>query len=326
MAHVTSGSKNRHSTRLPLDRQEVLVRTLATGFSTGTDLANYQGRSTEVGGPDYPRTVGYSNVGVVEAAGSESKVFPVGTRVFSIKPHCSAFVATPGDLLVPLPPEVDVAEASLGYLVHLGLTALRQVQYQPGESVLVIGLGVIGLGTVGAARAMGAQVAALANDAKRLPAASAMGAQETYLSTEFDASRLFGGSGADVVVLTANAWEAYRQALESARFGGRISVLGFPGRALPPPDFNPLDAKWLYAKQLTITGAGHLSRLECAPSDIRFNLRRDLEFVFHLMAGGALRLAPMISHRVPSERIREVYELANEHAKDLTAAVFDWSA
>src|SRR4029079_12445446 len=53
-----------------LKATEVLVQTQATGFSTGTDLGNYQGRSTEVpGAPEYPRWVGYSNVGLVVAVG-----------------------------------------------------------------------------------------------------------------------------------------------------------------------------------------------------------------------------------------------------------------
>ena len=45
---------------------EVFVRTEFTALSTGTDLGNFEGRSTEVpGAPDYPRAVGYSNAGVV---------------------------------------------------------------------------------------------------------------------------------------------------------------------------------------------------------------------------------------------------------------------
>ena len=71
-------------------------------------------------------------------------------------------------------------------------------------------------------------------------------------------------------------------------------------------------------------GAGHIPRVECAPYEIRFNLRRDLEYVFQLMASGSLRLGPLISHRVPASRMKEVYELASGHAKTLTAAVFDW--
>ncbi len=308
-----------------LGPHEVLVETIATGFSTGTDLANYQGRSEEIpGAPGYPRGVGYSSVGVVQAAGSQVQSLAVGDRVFSMKPHCSAFLAQPTELLIPLPPGVDAAEASLAYLVHLGIAAMRQVRYEAGESVCVVGLGVIGLGTVAAARAMGARVAALANHPHRAALATSVGAHETHLSAAFNPASLFNGNGADVVVLTANSWPAYQQSLEAARYCGRIAILGFPGRALPPPAFNPLDAQWLYGKQLTIAGAGHIPRVECAPHEIRFNLRRDLEYVLQLMASGALALKPVISHQVHFTHMRDIYELANAHAPDLTAAVFHW--
>ena len=62
--------------------------------------------------------------------------------------------------------------------------------------------------------------------------------------------------------------------------GGRISILGFPGRGEPLPDFNPLDPKWFYGKQLTLIGAGFSPRIECQPADLRFNLRRNLEYLF----------------------------------------------
>ena len=298
-----------------LQPTEVLVRTQVTGFSTGTDLANYQGRSTEIpGAPDYPRPVGYSNVGVVHSVGSAVASLRPGERVFSVKPHCSAFVASENDLLIPLAEGVNADKASLAYLVHLGIASLRRVSYEAGETVCVIGLGVIGLCTVAAARAMGAQVTAISNDERRAGIARRLGA----------AAAMEGGEGVDIVVLTANTWDAYRRAMEAARFGGRVTVLGFPGRAQPAPQFNPLDARWLYGKQLTIAGAGFLPRVECAPADIRFNLRRDLVYVLELMESGRLDLAPVISHRFASHRMREAYELASQHSKDFSAAVFDW--
>ena len=105
---------------------------------------------------------------------------------------------------------------------------------------------------------------------------------------------------------------------------GGIAVLGFPGRGEPPPDFNPLAAQWFYAKQLTLAGAGHSPRIECPPGDLRFNLRRNLEYILRSMASGALNLDPIISHRFPARRMQEAYELAKVHNKSLMAAVFDW--
>ena len=112
--------------------------------------------------------------------------------------------------------------------------------------------------------------------------------------------------------------------MELVRYAGRVSVLGFPGRAQPAPPFNPLDPAWLYGKQLTIIGAGWSPRVECSPAEIRFNLRRNLEFILHLMATRQLAIEPLISHRFPAPRMVEAYELAKQHNKDLIAAIFDW--
>jgi len=308
---------------LPLENLaagQVHIQTEVTAFSTGTDLGNYEGRSTEVpGAPDYPRAVGYSNAGHVVAGGQ---------RVFSMRPHQSAFIAEPGELLVPVPDGVSSEQASLAYLTQLGLAALRQARYETGENVAIIGLGVIGLATAGLARAMGAKVAGLANSPLRAEAARRVGAHAALLSEEVhsaeDLSSVFGATGADVVILTANTWGAYRLAVEIARHGGRVSVLGFPGRAQPAPDFNPLAAEWFYGKQLTLIGAGFSPRAECPPSDLRFNLRRNLEYILDLMATGALQLESLITHRLPAARMAEAYELARAHDKGLLAAVFDW--
>jgi len=290
----------------------VLVRTEVTALSTGTDLGNYLGRSTDVpGAPDYPRGVGYSNVGVVAGTGQ---------RVFSMKPHVSAFHARPTDLLVPVPPGVSPESASLAYLAQLGVAALRQIHFAPGERVAIVGLGVIGLCTCAMARAMGArEVIAVANASSRAEAALAMGAHTAAVTNEDKPPQ-----DIDAVVLTANPWAAYRQAVDMARHGGRVAVLGFPGRGEEAPPFNPLDARWFYAKQLTLVGAGFSPRIECSAADVPFNLRRNLEFILHALATGAVDFTPAISHRFPAPRMQEAYELALAHDKTLRAAIFDW--
>jgi len=308
---------------------QVYVETEVSALSTGTDLGNFEGRSREVpDAPDYPRGVGYSNVGRVLRAGKDVTQLQPGQRVFSMRPHLSAFIAQKDELLVPVPEGVSSEQASLGYLIELGVAAMRQAKYEAGESIAVVGLGVIGLSTVGIARAMGARVIAIANAASRAECARRLGAHLALRSEEArspaDLSAVCGSDGADIVILTANTWPAYRTSIDIARYGGRISILGFPGRAQPAPDFNPLDMKWLYGKQLTLIGAGYAPRIDCAPAAIRFNLRRNMEYIFALMKTGELNLEPVISHRLPATRMREAYDLAHAHSKDLVAAVFDW--
>ncbi len=313
-----------------LKPNQVLVETEISALSTGTDLGNYLGDSTYVpGAPGYPRWVGYSNVGRITAAGSEVKKLKTDDRVFSNRPHQSAYVASEDELLVRIPEEVSSEQASLSYLTGLGLAALRQARYETGENVAVVGLGVIGLSTVGLAKAMGANVIGVANSAIRAAAAHKMGALKCLLSCSGNlaeaARQTFHGAEADIVILTSNSWESYFLALDLVRYGGRVAILGFPGRGEGIPTRNPLDPSPFYSKQLTLLGAGFSSRVECGAQDLRFNLRRNLEYILDLIASKRLNLEPLISHRVPYQQMRDMYELATEHSKELIAAVFQWT-
>ncbi len=312
-----------------IEADQVYVKTEVTAFSTGTDLGNYLGKSTEVpGAPDYPRPVGYSNIGRVVAAGSAVKCPRVGELVFAPKPHQSAYIARITDLLVPIPAGVSPEQASLAYLTQLGLAAIHQARYEAGESIAVVGLGVIGLCAIGLARALGAKAVGIANSPLRLEKARSVGANAVMLATDVhgaeDLRSVVGSSGVDIVILTANTWDAYRLSVEMVRDGGRVSILGFPGRGQAAPGFNPLDPRWLYQKQIALIGAGKSTTIDCAPGDLRFNLRRNLELILELMASGKLALEVLISHRFHAEKMNEAYELASSHAKELTAAIFDW--
>ncbi|MEZ5355967.1 MAG: zinc-binding alcohol dehydrogenase [Bryobacteraceae bacterium] len=285
-----------------LGPREIHVETEVTALSTGTDLGNYLGDSGYVpDAPPYPRWVGYSNCGVVRAVGAEVTSVRPGERVFAPKPHQSAYLAREDELVVPAPMNVSPEEVSLIYLANLGMAGLQQVNFTPGEDVAVVGMGVIGLATVALAQTMGARaVIAVANSPLRQAVAQRMGATAAE-------------GAADVVVLTANTWSGYRSAMEMARFRGRVSVLGFPGRGQPAPEFNPMRAEWMYLKQLTVTGTGRA-----------LDVRRNLNTLLAWMSQGRLDLKPAISHRFPARRMVEAYDMAKARSKELTAAVFDW--
>jgi threonine dehydrogenase-like Zn-dependent dehydrogenase len=312
-----------------LQPDQIYAETVVSALSTGTDLGNYLGDSTYVpGAPDYPRRIGYSNVAVVRRVGTDVSQAKVGQRVFSTQPHVSAYLARQSDILVTVPDGVSSEQASLSYLTHLGLAALRQANYLPGENVAIVGLGIIGLCTAALARAMGAKVTGIANSSSRADAAVRVGAHAAFLADdpelEVKLQGVFGDTGADIVVLTANSWDAFRLSVSIVRRNGRVSILGFPGRAQPQPNFNPLDPTWFYAKQLTLLGAGFAPRTDCAPAELRFNVRRNLEYILDLMASQAMRLDSLITHRLPVARMKEAYELASQHSKDMVGAVFQW--
>src|SRR5580693_3821663 len=131
---VLYGAGDLRIEEVPLDADalrpdQIYVETEVSALSTGTDLGNYLGDSTYVpGAPDYPRWIGYSNVGIVRQVGASVTAYKPGQRIFSGQPHQSAYIANianQAELLIPVPDSVPSDEASLAYLTQLGLAALR---------------------------------------------------------------------------------------------------------------------------------------------------------------------------------------------------------
>jgi 2-desacetyl-2-hydroxyethyl bacteriochlorophyllide A dehydrogenase len=145
----------------------LLVRTRYSGISTGTELLGYRGlldpdlpideRIGSLGGTfRYPFPYGYSCVGEVErSAGS----VPPGTLVFAFHPHQDRFVVGEDDV-VALPPGTDPRLATLFPYVETGLQLSLDAGQTTRETVVVLGLGVVGMITALLLQRAGATVIA----------------------------------------------------------------------------------------------------------------------------------------------------------------------
>lgn len=140
----------RHEALTPAGDGEVLVRTLFTGVSRGTELSVFGGHVPEsererMRAPfqqgDFPGPVkyGYLNVGMVE----QGPPSLVGQIVFTLFPHQSAFVV-PADAVIPVPDGVPARRAVLAGAVETALNVLWDAAPLVGDRVSVIGAGMIG--------------------------------------------------------------------------------------------------------------------------------------------------------------------------------------
>lgn len=299
-----------------------------SAVSIGTETAAYLGHPPLRPGPIYPRLVGYCNAARVQRVGPGVEGVRAGDRVLTFQAHQSAFIAGSQDVLAVIPASMPADTASMTYLAHLGWRALQQGGFQPGERVAVLGLGVIGLATVLVARMLGGKVVALGNSEARLSKAKEFGADVCLRSDDPAlAARLQeapAGQGIDLVVTTANSWEAWRIALELPRGHGRIAVVGFPGRVEGPPSWNPLDPAWFYAKQLTIVAVGAAADPVRSPRQDCLKLQEELMALLRAAQEGRLPLERLVTHRVPWRDLQQVYELASRKDKSLIGAVLDW--
>ncbi|HVZ64228.1 MAG TPA: zinc-binding alcohol dehydrogenase [Lacunisphaera sp.] len=309
---------------------EVAARTLYTAVSTGTEVAAYRGDPPLRPTPTpYPRLVGYCNVAEVVAVGPAVRRFAKGDRVLSGQSHCSGYVCDEAKIYLKLPDEIDSAIAATTYLFQIGYEALHLAKVQSGHNVAVIGLGPLGLAATACARMMDARVFGLSNVESSLATARHWGAtalrkDRTDGLAQIERATL--GTGIDCVLTTSNAWDDWLLALRLARIGGTISIVGFPGRGLPPPSFNPLDSAFLYDKALTIISGSKFTREppDLSPATARFTLRRSLAHLLQQILAGRLDPRPLIGRTVPATDIGNLYREMDESRGALLTALIKW--
>lgn len=296
-----------------------LCQTVVSAISPGTELAAWRGLPPLRPGTSYPRLQGYCNVGQVLASGPDAKVAKVGDLVLSFTSHRDRFVLADADVLLVLPSGADPGRIAVSYLFHLGYNAVLGAQVRPGSRVLVLGLGALGLASVALAHIAGARVAAVSNHATVQDKARKLGAGWAGSRSDYADRNM-----ADVVIVTTNGWGDWKLALEAAAPHGVISVLGFPGRGEPAPDFNPLDSAQFYVKQLRIQGAGLSPEASDSRGFLRFNERANLKYLVGLIAEGRLDADVLVSGRYPGKHLTDAYAALEERRGDPVTYLLDW--
>jgi threonine dehydrogenase-like Zn-dependent dehydrogenase len=165
-------------------RDEVLVRTLHTGVSRGTETLVFRGgvpanqydvmRAPYQEG-EFPAPVkyGYLNVGVVERGPASLR----GRTVFCLYPHQTHYVV-PADAVTVLPDGVPPARAVLAGTVETAVNALWDAAPLVGDRIAVVGGGMVGCSVAGVlARFPGARVQLVDANPDRAAVAAALGVE-----------------------------------------------------------------------------------------------------------------------------------------------------
>ena len=177
----------RRETLPPLRDGDVLVRSLYSAISRGTESLVFRGEVPpseyhRMRAPfqqgDFPAPVkyGYINVGVVEAGCGAQAQALVGRRVFCLYPHQQAYVV-PATAVVALPDAVPSARAVLAANLETAINAIWDASPTLGDRIAVVGGGVLGaLVTWLCARIPGTEVELIDLDPSRAALATALGA------------------------------------------------------------------------------------------------------------------------------------------------------
>lgn len=188
---------------------------------------------------------GYSISGTVIAVGNEVAGFKVGDRVAcagaGIANHAE-YVNVPVNLVVKIPNEVEFSDASSVTIGAIAMQGVRRMNPTLGETIVVIGLGVLGQITVQLLKANGCKVIGIDLDDNRIKTALIHGMDKGCSSNEELKSIVeivTGGIGADGVLITASSEsdKIVSLSMQLCRKKGRVVLVGDVGLNLKRSDF-----------------------------------------------------------------------------------------
>jgi predicted dehydrogenase/threonine dehydrogenase-like Zn-dependent dehydrogenase len=266
------------------------------------------------------KPLGYSAAGVVVGVGREVAEFQVGDRVAcagaGYASHAEV-IFVPKNLCARVPDMASLEAASYSTVGAIALQGVRQADARLGETVAVIGLGLVGQITVqilkaAGCRVVGVDISPAACDLAVTSGADAVAADEA--AARAACLGLTDGHGADCVLITAGtkSSEPVRLAGELARDRARIVVVGLVGMDVPRSIY--------YNKELELRlsrsyGPGRYDpEYEEKGNDypigyVRWTEKRNLEAFLRLVAEGRVRTELLTTHRFDVAEADAAYEL-----------------
>ena len=334
-----------------LQRGRVLVRTVASLISAGTERAAVElvskGLVQEARQrPDLVKAVvakvknegllntfasvrdkmaasqalGYSAAGMVAAVAEDVTEFKVGDAVacagVGFASHAEV-LSVPKNLCVHLPENVSFESGAYGTLGAIALQGVRLAEPTLGESVVVIGLGLVGQLTVQLLKANGCRVFGLDLDPSRVSLALELGADQAIVSNDEAAKEIEAwtrGYGADAVLITAatDSNQPIELAARVSRLKGRVIVVGMTGMDIPRAPFFSRELKLIISMSY---GPGRYDpEYEERGQDyplpyVRWTEKRNIESFLDLIGDGRVNVERLTTHRFPITEADRAYQL-----------------
>ena len=273
-----------------------------------------------------PLPLGYCNVGRVVAVGKGVHEFSIGDRVASNGSHAE-YVCVPKNLAAKIPDNVSDEQATFTVIGSIGLQGIRLLNPTFGETVVVVGLGLIGLVTAELLLANGCNVIGFDFDNEKIRIAKGKGITAINPSEGTDQVKFVesytNGIGVDGVIITASSKsnEIISQSAKMCRKRGRVVLIGVVGLDISRADF--------YEKEITFQvscsyGPGRYdNEYEQNGKDypigfVRWTEKRNFVAILNAIEKGILDVLPLITDRFKLSEYQNIY---NDMGKSKSIAV-----
>ena len=310
---------------------EVYIKTVHSTISAGSEKANYIGDMNVSPNPDviptWPRFGGYASSGIVIAVGDKVTNVKVGDRVTigTGGGLHTTINAVPDYKVVKVPDNVSLSEASLTFISVFPLSAIRKTRLEPGESALVMGLGILGCFAVQQLRLFGAYPVIAADPVKeRRDFALELGADYALDPFEPDFAKnvkeLTGGNGVNVAIEVTGVGSALDTTLDCMAMMGRVALLG----CTRDKNFTIDYYRKVHGRGVQLIGA-HIGATPIWESSYGFKTQCDeSRILLNLISGGRLSYKKFISVHDNPANCCEVYDRLAKDKNFPIGYQFDW--
>ena len=312
-----------------LQPHEALVEAEYTVISAGTEGAGFTGLVREMPFGEagrYPRSTGYGHLGRVLEVGSAVDMCRPGDRVLSFSRHASLVKADAARMALPVPEEAPGRHLVFARMAGVAISALRSSGVQPGDTVLVIGMGLVGNFAAQLFRLAGAEVLVADLSEYRLEKARACGIERTVNPGVQDLQEAVmawtAGQGAHVTVEAIGISQVVAQAVMATRRYGEVILLGSP-RARASFDVTPMLLR-IHLEAIRMIGSLEW-RWPQHPADRVRDLETNYRELVEWIAAGRLQVEPLLDRIDSPADCQEVYEGLTTRKDGYLGAVFDWS-
>ncbi|HXM51114.1 MAG TPA: bi-domain-containing oxidoreductase, partial [Pyrinomonadaceae bacterium] len=264
--------------------------------------------------------LGYSAAGTVLEVGAGVTEFHQGDRVacagVGYASHAEV-LAVPKNLCVRLPAQIDFEAAAFSTLGAIAMQGVRLTDPTLGESVVVVGLGLIGQLAVQLLKANGCRVFGIDLDQKKIELARQFGADAGCApgdDTKRSVMEWSRGRGADAVLITAasSSNQPVELAGEISRPKGRVVVVGAVGLNIPRKSY--YDRELTFKISMSYGPGRYDPEYEERGHDypfgyVRWTEGRNIEAFLDLVAEDRVDVGPLITHRFKLAESERAYEL-----------------
>ena len=307
----------------------VVVKNMVSAISAGTERANFIGdenvsivQGLKIG---FPRTVGYSSAGVVVKVGDAVSKVKVGDRVacFFTK-HANYNVLSEDNVVKIEDDSLTYEEASVAYISCFPLAAVRKVKVELGESLMVMGLGILGQLAVMFARSAGAYpVIACDPVEERRNEAIKNGADFAFNPFDEDfveKIKTVSKGGVNTAIEVTGAGKALDQTLDCMKKLGRIALLGCTRNS----DFTIDYYHKVHGPGITLIGAHTFARPSKESYPSYFTHEDDIRTTLNLAVGKRLPLKNLVKEIFCPKDCQSVYTRLATDKNFPLGAMFDW--